>query len=132
MSAAARRGLSGPQAEIAEAWEEMLPIAPLTPRMPRWLASRLRVGREPTWELWEKIHRHDWFDHPGWSRCRCRESCGAERHLVSEPYGLTLNDLWSLLGFCSRYGLGCDVTALSPHNPGGTVRVELWPAEEPR
>jgi hypothetical protein len=44
---------------------------------------------------------------------------------VSQPYGLTLNDMRALVEFCDAHGLDAAVTAGSWHFPGETLLIEI-------
>lgn len=65
--------------------------------------------------------RFGWMDHPSlWVRG------GKPFSFVSQPYGLSLEDLKQIVAYCEEHNLNALVDAgMSWHCPGSTVAVEL-------
>ncbi len=83
--------------------------------VPRWVKrvfNKHGLGFEMT--------HSSWRDHIGY--------CGDI--LISEPYGLTSDDVRELVEFCNKHGLDFDIDACSQHYPTQTLAIFVWPKEK--
>lgn len=52
--------------------------------------------------------------------------------LVTEPYGIGLNDLIKLYEYCDSNSLDCNISGRSSHLPGSCVRIEFTEKKRPK
>lgn len=107
--------------------EIALPTLPKSGRLPSWLKQRLRTflkaRRGQEWDVFCGAAQYPWLDHWGVVEYD-RRDC-----LVSEPYGLSLDDLETIARFCRTLNLQANLSALGAHFPTQTVRLLLYPKE---
>jgi hypothetical protein len=118
------------------------PVEPIdVNNLPTWLIDVLKRAqpRHPFWENTEDlpggINEAAWMilqeycggrgflDHEGFIEDEHRGHV-----LVSEPYGLTHDQLGTLLEFVSDAGLKVHMNGISNHAPSRTMRIEIWKA----
>jgi hypothetical protein len=117
-------------------------------RVPSWFIDAMRKTSSPDshwWKLTEEVkgtdsdwggdseaavmvfqeqfESHGWRDHDGWI-----EDSG-QTILVSEPYAVDAKGLNNLLDFANKCNLDVKIFGISNHNPGRTMRIEIWPKE---
>jgi len=95
--------------------EIALPALPRSGRYPSWFKQRIRTflkaKRGEEWTVFCGAAQRPWLDHWGVVRYDGREC------FVSEPYGLTLDDLEALARFCRTMNLEMNLSALGAHFP---------------
>ena len=107
-------------------------------RMPAWLIAALRKvsPNDTRWQnaedrfdggesevAWMILNHFSWIDHAG-----LLLQGKTPVRLVSEPYGLTQEQMTSLLKFCEDSGLRVQISGISNHAPSRTIRIEIFPA----
>ncbi len=71
-----------------------------------------------------------WLDHWGFCGVGCDEDgCGGKEVLISEPYGLSLEQVMELAPFFEKVGWTFNIVGKSAHYPSATIRIEIQPRQ---
>lgn len=69
-----------------------------------------------------------WLDHWGFCGVGCDDNgCGGEEVLISEPYGISLQQITDLVPFFEKVGWTFNIVGKSAHHPSATIRIEIGP-----
>lgn len=101
--------------------------------IPGWLKQKISkckrlkpVNPYNGWEVTTLLNlpvTRGWLDHCG------RTFYNGTEYFVSEPYGLTINDMRNVTDFCAMFDLDVTVHAASAHYPTACLRLMFIPRE---